>query len=228
MDHLGFPGGSDGKESACSVRDLGSIPGSGRSPGEEHGNALQYSCLENPMDRGAWQATVHGVAKSQTQLNHWHTYMDHFFPNVAAKSLQSCPTLCDPIDGSPPGSAVPGILQARIVEWVAISFSKTWKWKVKGKSLSRVRLLATPWTAAYQAPPSMGFSRQEYWSGVPLPSPSPMLESDKAEKLIPTKSRTSGKHARLVLLFVSPVETSWLELPVLPFVSGLADFLGMA
>ena len=70
MDHLGFSGGSDGKESACSVRDLGSIPGSGRSPGEEHGNALQYSCLENPMDRGAWKATVHGVAKSQTQLSH--------------------------------------------------------------------------------------------------------------------------------------------------------------
>ena len=90
---------------------------------------------------------------------------------AAAKSLQLCPTLCDPIDGSPPGSPVPGILQARILEWVAISFSNAWKWKVKVKSLSRVQLLATPWTAAYQAPPSMGFSRQEYWSGVPLPSP---------------------------------------------------------
>ena len=91
-------------------------------------------------------------------------------PSAAAKSLQSCPTLCDPIDNSPPGSPVPGILQARTLEWVAISFSNAWKWKVKVKSLSRVRLLATPWTAAYQAPPSMGFSRQEYWSGVPLPS----------------------------------------------------------
>ena len=90
---------------------------------------------------------------------------------AAAKSLQSCPTLCDPMDGSPPGSPVPGILQARTLEWVAISFSNAWKWKVKGKSLSRVRLLATPWTPAYQAPPSMGFSRQEYWSRVPLPSP---------------------------------------------------------
>ena len=88
----------------------------------------------------------------------------------AAKSLQSCPTLCDPIDGSPPGSPVPGILQARTLEWVAISFSNAWKWKVKVKSLSRIQLLATPWTAAYQAPPSMGFSRHEYWSGVPLPS----------------------------------------------------------
>ena len=81
------------------------------------------------------------------------------------------PTLCDPIDGSPAGSPVPGILQARTLEWVAISFSSAWKWKVKVKSLSRVRLLATPWTAAHQAPPSTGFSRQEYWSGVPLPSP---------------------------------------------------------
>ena len=75
------------------------------------------------------------------------------------------------IDGSPPGSPVPGILQARTLEWVAISFSNAWKWKVKVKSLSRVRPSATPWTAALQAPPSMGFSRQEYWSGVPLPSP---------------------------------------------------------
>ena len=90
---------------------------------------------------------------------------------AAAKSLQSCPTLCDPIDRSPPGSPVPGILQARTLEWVSISFSNAGKWRVKGKSLSRVQLLATPWTAAYQAPPSMGFSRQEYWSGVPLPSP---------------------------------------------------------
>ena len=82
------------------------------------------------------------------------------FSPAAAKSLRLCPTLCDPIDGSPPGSPVPGILQAR-----------AWKWKVKVKSLSRVRLLVTPWTAAYQAPPSMRFSKQEYWSGVPLPSP---------------------------------------------------------
>ena len=91
---------------------------------------------------------------------------------AAAKSLQPCPTLWDPIDGSPPGSPVPGILQARTLDWVAISFPNAWKWKVKVKSLSRVQLLATPWTAAYQAPSSMGFSMQEYWSGVPLPSPS--------------------------------------------------------
>ena len=90
---------------------------------------------------------------------------------AAAKSLQSCSTLCDPIDGSPPGSSVPGILQARTLEWVAISFSNVCKWKVKVKLLSDFWLFRTPWTAAYQAPPSMGFSRQEYWSGVPLPSP---------------------------------------------------------
>ena len=90
---------------------------------------------------------------------------------AAAKSLQSCPTLCDPIEGTPPGFPIPGILQARTLEWVAISFSNAGKWKVKVKLLSRVQLFATPWTAAHQAPPSMGFSRQEYWSGVPLSSP---------------------------------------------------------
>ena len=102
-----------------------------------------------------------------------HDNFPHFLAKVgsaAAKSLQSCATLCNPIDGSLPGSPLPGILQARTLEWVAIFFSNAWKWKVKVKSLSRVRLLATPWTAAHQAPPPMGFSRQEYWSGVPLPS----------------------------------------------------------
>ena len=109
---------------------------------------------------------------------------------AAAKSLQSCPTLCDPIDGSQPGFPVPGILQARTLEWVAISFSNAWEWKVKVKSLSRVQLCGTPWTAAYQAPPSMGFSRQEYWSGVPwsdwlvfcecgFQSVCPLMEIDK-------------------------------------------------
>ena len=99
------------------------------------------------------------------------------------KLLQSCPTLCDPIDSSPPGSPVPGILQARTLEWVAISLSNAWKWKVKVKLLSCVRLLVTPWTAAYQAPPPMGFSRQEYWSGVPLPSPNGILLSHKKERI---------------------------------------------
>ena len=89
---------------------------------------------------------------------------------AAAKSLQSCPTLCGPIEGSPPGFPIPGILQARTLEWVAISFTSALEWEVKVKSLSRVWLLATPWTAAHQAPPSMGISRQEHWSGVLSPS----------------------------------------------------------
>ena len=104
-------------------------------------------------------------------INSWNLYVNICYAAAAAKSLQSCPTLRDPIDGSPPGPAVPGILQARTLAWVAISSFNAWKWKVKMKSLSHVRLLATPWTAAYQAPLSMGFSKQEYLSGVPLPSP---------------------------------------------------------
>ena len=110
------------------------------------------------------------TGERRDKFGNWNWHM-HTAAAAAAKSLQSCPTLCDPIDRSPPGSPVPGILQARTLEWVAISFSNAWKWKGKMKSLSRVRLFATPWTAAHQAPPSMGFSRQEYWSGVPLPSP---------------------------------------------------------
>ena len=89
---------------------------------------------------------------------------------IESEVAQSCLTLPNPMDCSLPGSPIPGILQARTLEWVAIS-SNAWKWKVKVKLLSRVQLFATAWTAAYQAPPSMGFSRQEYWSGVPLPSP---------------------------------------------------------
>ena len=131
---------------------------------------------------GRWWRTVEpGMLWSmgwQRVRNDWATeqqqnpanWLNLFTEKYVAKSLQSCPTLCDPRDGSPPGSPVPGILQARTLEWVAVSFSKAWKWKVKVKPFSRVWLLATPWTAAYQAPLSMGFSRQEYWSGVPLPS----------------------------------------------------------
>ena len=135
-----------------------------------YGADLLYS-LQPKMDK------LYTVSKNKTGswlwLRLWTPYCQRY-----AKSLQSCPTLCDPIDGSPPGSSVHGILQARTLEWVAISSSNAWKWKVKVKSLSRVRLLATPWTAAHQAPPSMGFSKQEYWSGVPealydLTPPSP-------------------------------------------------------
>ena len=151
VTYCGVDHGSEVKVSACNAGDLSSIPGSGRSAGEGNGNPLQCSCLENPMDGGAWWATVLLLLLLISRFSR----------------VRRCAT---PV-GSPPGPPVPGILQARILEWVVISFSNAWKWKAKGKLLSRVRLLATPWTAAYQAPPSMGFFRQEYWSGVPLASP---------------------------------------------------------
>ena len=112
---------------------------------------------------------------------------------AAAKLLQLCSTLCNPMDGSPPGSPVPGILQARTLKWVAISFSNAWKWKVKVKSLSRVGPSATPWTAAFQAPLSMGFSRQEYWSGVPLPSPLTCYKYPYMSRGRPWRWRESGE-----------------------------------
>ena len=160
--------------------------------------SVVQSCLTlcDPMDCSPPGSSIHGIFRSRILewvaisssrgssqprdwtcvscagrwiLYHWATREALFHTATAAKSLQSCPTLWNSRDGSPPGSPIPGILQARTLEWVAISFSNAWKWKVKVKSLCRVRLLATPWTAAYQAPSPMGFSRQEYWSGVPLP-----------------------------------------------------------
>ena len=125
---------------------------------------------------GPWRESCHAMAML-TIISSQNSVWDNLALLVfgltgatAAKSFQSCLSLCDPIDSSTPGSLAPGILQARTLESGAISFSNAWKWKVKVKSLSRVRLLATPWTATYQVPPSMRFSRQEYWSGVPLPS----------------------------------------------------------
>ena len=159
-----------------------------------------FSCLQSFPASGSFQMSQLftsggqsiGVSASFLPMN-----------AAAAKSLQSCPTLRDAIDSSPPGTAIPGILQARTLEWVAISFSNAWKWKVRVKSLSHVWLLATPWAAAYQAPPSMGFSRQEYWSGVPSPSPSYMLlvfkylntaigQSDKCLSWHPSSALLSG------------------------------------
>ena len=99
------------------------------------------------------------------------------------------------VQSCPPGSAVIEILQARTLEWVAISFSNAWKWKVKVKSLSRVQLFETPWTAAYQAPPSMGFSRQEYWSGLPLPSPKLSWGRGKADFCVSPKIGSSWDHS---------------------------------
>ena len=130
----------------------------------------------------------------------WHAPWHLSQPRGTAKSLQSCPTLCDPIDSSPPGSPVPGILQARTLEWVAISFSNAWKWKVKGKSISHVQLIATPRTVEYQAPPSMGFSRQEYWSGMPLPSP-------RGTAVLP--NHRTGSWMRDQARWASSVEKPW-------------------
>ena len=157
----------------------GSQPGSPRpwdSPGKNTGVSCHFllqcmkvksesevvqSCptLSDPTGCNLPGSSVHGIFQSGVLAA----------DAAAAKSLQSCPTLCDPRDSSPPGSAIPGILQARTLEGIAISFSNAWKWKVKVKSLSRVRPSETPWTAAHQAPPSMEFSRQEYWSGLPFP-----------------------------------------------------------
>ena len=136
---------------------------------------VAQSCptLRDTMDWSLPGSSVHGIF--QSRVLEWvaiaFSVSCPAAAAAAAKSLQSYLTLCDPMDGSPPGCPVPGILQARTLKWVAISFSNAWKWKVKVKSLTLVWPSATPWTAAYQAPPSMGFSRQEYWSGVPLPSP---------------------------------------------------------
>ena len=150
---------------------------------------------KKPLDkseRGQWKSWLktqhsknkdHGIQSHHFMANKRGINGDHdrfYFlglQNHCGQSLLlllshfSCVWLCNPIDGSPPDSLIPGILQARTLEWVAISFSNAWKWKVEVKSLSRVRPSATPWTAVFQAPPSMGFSRQEYWSEVPLPSP---------------------------------------------------------
>ena len=139
-------------------------------------------------DRGRgtfWHIKIHksqlgNSEKNQTHLSHTRIKVA---AAAAAKSLQSCPTLCDPVDGSPPGPPTPGILQARTLEWAAISFSNAWKWKVKVKLLSRIWLFVTPWTAAHQAPASMGFSRQEYWSGVPLSSPSIKVENTAIDNI---------------------------------------------
>ena len=129
------------------------------------GNYAQWNTDKFCFSWTRWQEAI----EENSRMKERYPYL--LSTAATAKSLQSCPTLCDPIDGSPSGSPIPGILQARTLEWVAISFSNAWKWKNKVKLLSRVWLLATPWTAAHQAPPSMGFSRQEYWSGLPLPSP---------------------------------------------------------
>ena len=144
------------------------------SPSNEYSGLISFTI--DLFDLLAVQGTLKSVlqyhsSKASIQLSLWSNSHIHTWLALTAKSRQSCLTLCDPIDSSPTGSSVPGILQARILESVAISFSSARKWKVKVKLHSCVQLFVTPSPAAYQAPPSMGFSRQEYWSGVPLPSP---------------------------------------------------------
>ena len=138
------------------------------------------------MKEGIWVSKALGRANIFVNICPFHKNMNYFWSSsliaTAAKSLQSCPTLCDPLDSSPPGSPIPGILQARILEWDAISSSNEWKWKVKVKSLSFVWLVVTPWTAAHQAPSSMGFSRQENWSRVPSPSLSSLIRIQKKQQ----------------------------------------------
>ena len=141
-------------------------------------SSVAQSCLTpcDPMNCSTPGFSVHRYLPEFAQTHvHWVQWCH---PTISSFVV----TLCDPIESSPPGSPVPGILQARTLEWLAISFSNAWKWKVKVKSLSHVRLLATPWTAAYQAPPSMGFSRQEYWSRVPLPSKTKIHHSPSKRK----------------------------------------------
>jgi len=151
---------------------------------------------------------------------------------AAAKSIQSCPTLCNPIDSSPPGSPVPGILQARTLEWVAISFSNAWKWKVKVKSLSHVRLLATPWTAAYQAPPSCkllfnqwkcGFERWVLQSGHTDSFWNELLQILKYWDLFffPYSNLKSGNHDHF------PKESSYLLLTTLVFLFKISLFFNL-
>ena len=155
----------------------GHIPESPKGRGQEVDNEETgevCSSFEKSEKDPKWKRNIFGQSRDSPKSVCWSpipkTPACVFAAAATAKSLQRCPTLCDPIDGRPPGFPIPGILQARTLEWVAISFSNASKWKGKVKSLSHVRLFATPWTAAYQAPLSMGFSRQENWSGVPLPS----------------------------------------------------------
>ena len=140
------------------------------APAAAAAKSLQ-SCptLCDPRDGSPPGSAVPGILQARTR--EWAAISFSNAWKWKVKSLQSCPTPCDPMDCSPPGSSVHGISQARVLEWGAIAFSNAWKWKLKVKSLSRVRLCATPRTAAHKAPPSLGFPRQEHWSGVPSSSP---------------------------------------------------------
>ena len=209
---MGFPGGSVIKNSSAKAGNSGDV---------------FDLCVRKIPWRRAWKPTpvslpgeFHGQRSlggyslwGHKRVGHdWATkHLLHIWDSATTKSCQSCPTLCGPIASSPPGSSVHGILQARILEWVAISFSNAWKWNVKVKSLSRVWLLPTPWAVAYQAPPSMGFSRQEYWSGLPFPSPSEILDLGNITPMV----QGAGKKLRFrhlcktiqIIMMVSEFET---------------------
>ena len=155
------------------------------------------------MDSSPPGSSINGIFHAR--VLEWGVIAFSVAAAAAAKSLQSCLTLCDSIDSSPQGSPVPGILQARTLECIAISFSNAWKWKVKAKSLSRVRLLATPWTTGYQVPPSMGLSRQKYWSGLLLPSPlaTPNSHSPAPNSLSPSSPPIKSSPASTLQQFTS-------------------------
>ena len=159
----------------------------------------QQGDINNALDieRESEESTLMKYPLLENQLSKASCALDYL---KWSEVTQSCPTLCNPMDCSLPGS-IHGIFQARILEWVAISFSNVWKWKVKVKSLSHVPLFVTPWTAAYQAP-SMGFSRQEYWSGVPLPSPIRSMNQGKLEVV-------KQEMARVIINILGISELKW-------------------
>ena len=185
---MGLPWWLNSKESTCNAGDAGLIAGLGTSSGEGNGKPFQHYCLGNPIDRWGCKRVGHDLV------------------TAAAAPAKSCLTLCDSRDSSPPGSPVPGILQARTLKWVAISFSNAGKWKVKGKSLSHVWLLAIPEMAAHQAPPSMGFSRQEYWSGVPLPSPD-LVTKQQQKQNFTVNSKANRKKLNVMSITSGNVHT---------------------
>ena len=161
-----FSSGSDDKESAYNARNSGLIPGLGRSPGRGNDKPLQYSCLENSVDRGAWRATVHGVAKSRTRLRdlhtHTHTHTQLIYNVVLLSGVQHSDS---------------NIYLYLCIYLFLFIFFPPMLLLLLLSHFSRVRLCVTPQTAAHQAPPSLGFSRREHWSGLPFPSP--MRESEK-------------------------------------------------
>ena len=169
--------------SVGNVGDPGSIPGLGRSPGEGNRNPLQYSCLESFMDGGAWKATVHGITRNQKGVSNI-TSTFHFPLSCIGKENGnplkfSC--LENPWDGGAWWAAVYGVAQSqtRLSDWTElfIIYCNLFPLLLLLSHFSRVQLCVTPQTAAHQAPPSQGFSRQEHWSGLPFPSP--MHESKK-------------------------------------------------